>query len=84
MAKQVDPFAKIVKKLDALKAKASKLNADIAELSVFVAAESKKASKAAPVANAPAKKAAAKTSPKKAATPKAVKLISGTVAKIKK
>jgi len=72
MAKQVDPFAKIVKKVEALKAKFAKIKDEIADLSVLVAEESKKASISAQSETFPPKK----VSPKKPTKPS-----SGTVIK---
>jgi len=71
MARTANPFTQISKKLEMLKAKTSKLNAEIAAITSLVNAESKKALKAGP-AKAPAAKATAKkTTSKKAAGKKA-------------
>lgn len=49
MAKQVDPFIKISKKLDALQSKAIKLNSEIAEISTLVSTAQKSAAAASAV-----------------------------------
>lgn len=60
---KANPYGKLAKKVESIRAKAAKLGADLNALSLQIAAEAKKADAA------PAKKAAAKPAPAKKAAP---------------